>query len=57
MLVWLIGWLEPLVVDGIAVMSIAPGATPRYVAWWIAMHTSPLGLDESNSGGDGKAIK
>lgn len=53
MLVWMVGWLELAIVDGVVLISMDPRVTLGYMAWQKTMHLGPLGLDELNHEGDG----
>lgn len=46
MLVWLVGWMELTIMDGVAVISMAPRIDPGYMVWLMMMQPGPLGLDE-----------
>lgn len=52
MIVWLVGWVEPTIVDGVVVISMALKVAPDYMIWWIVMHPGLLGLDEADNGSD-----
>lgn len=49
MIVWMIGWSEPQVLDMIIYIMMAPRVSLEYMAWWIRVHLGPLGLVESGS--------
>lgn len=52
----MVGCLELLVEYFVMEVAIAPGVTPNYVAWWIAMCTGSLGLDKLGNGSDDSII-
>lgn len=48
MLVWLVGWMESITMDGAIMISMAPRVALGYMAWWMRVRLGPLGLDESD---------
>lgn len=48
----MIGWLETPIKDVTMEVAMDLMVAPSYVAWWIAMHLGPLGLDALDSRSD-----